>query len=83
MSHLEFIYDLPNIHILHTHDHIVVVIQKGAIKCDNIIRVTSMHNLELSNDSSSHLLLGFHVYHLETLLARNYDTAAEEGSQGR
>lgn len=53
------ILSLPDIHILHTHDHVVVFIEEGTIECDDIIGVAAMHNLELTHDASSHLLLGF------------------------
>lgn len=51
----------PNIHVLHAHDHIVIVVEKRSVKGDDIIRVTPMHNLQFSNNPLSHLFLGLDV----------------------
>lgn len=52
---------LPNIHVFHTHDHIVVIIQEGAIKGDNVVGMAAMHDLQFSNNALAHLALRFDV----------------------
>lgn len=55
----------PDIHVLHAHDNIVVVVQEGAIEIDNVFRVTAVHDLELAHDSLPHLPLCLNVNHLQ------------------
>lgn len=52
---------LPNVHILHAHDDIVVVIQKGTVECDNVVGVTAVHDLKLANYTLAHFPLGLNV----------------------
>lgn len=56
---------LPNIRILHTHDDIVIGIQKGAIEGDDVLGMAAVHDLELSNDTLAHLALRLDMDDLE------------------
>jgi hypothetical protein len=53
--------DLPNIHVLHTHDHVVVITQEGAVEVDDKLRVAVVHDLEFPHNAAAHLLLGLDV----------------------
>lgn len=55
---------VPDIHILHAHDHVVVVVEECAVKGDDIVGVAAVHDLELANDALAHLSLRFNVYDL-------------------
>ena len=57
-------YHSPNVHVLHTHYHVVMLVQEGTVEGDDIIGMAPMHNLELTHDSSSQFLFGFDVYDL-------------------
>lgn len=59
----------PYIHVLHTHDDIVVMIQESAVKINNVVGVAPMHNLQLPNDSLAHFLLCFDMDDLSQELA--------------
>lgn len=56
MPHGPLVY-LPDVHILHTHDNIVVWVEEGTVESHNVVRVTIVHDLKLAHDSSPHFLL--------------------------
>lgn len=60
---------LPNICILHTHDDIVIAIQKGAVEGDNVLGVAAVHDLEFSNDTLAHFPLRLDMNDLKPKLA--------------
>ena len=73
---------LPNIHVLHAHDHVVVFVQEGTVECDDVIRMAPMHNLELTHDTSSQFLLGLNVYDLNpAILASVYSSSERAKSR--
>lgn len=37
--------DIPDVHVFHTHDDIVIRIQKCTVEVYNVIGVTSVHDL--------------------------------------
>lgn len=65
---------IPNIHILHAHDDIVIVVEECTVKGHDVIRVTSMHDLQFSHDSLPHFLLSFDVYDLMGSRSVSYPT---------
>lgn len=56
--------NLPNVHVLHTHDHVVVGIEEGTVKGDNVFAMAVVHDLEFSHNTLAHFSLGFHVDNL-------------------
>ena len=64
--------DSPNVHILHTHDDIVVIAQEGSVEVDNIFGIAIVHNLKFTNDTAPHFFLGFDVDHLVKRGISNY-----------
>jgi hypothetical protein len=52
---------LPNIHILHAHDYVAVLAQKGTIEVYNVDGIRIVHDLELSNDSLAHFAIRLNV----------------------
>ena len=74
--------NIPNIHVLHAHDHIVVLVKEGAIEGDNVFGMAAVHDLKLANDTLAHLLLGLNMDNLpiDALLAEL--TTAKLGNLG-
>lgn len=52
-------FSLPNVHVLHAHDHIIVIVQEGTVEGDNVLGMAAVHDLKFSNDSFAHFPLGF------------------------
>lgn len=57
-------HNLPNVHVLHAHDDIVVLIQECSVKVNDVFGIAAVHDLELAHDSLPHFLLGFHMDNL-------------------
>lgn len=69
---------LPNIRILHTHNDIIIAVQKCAVEGHNVLGVAAVHDLELSNDALPHLALCLDVNDLRTRLDRETRNAEFE-----
>jgi hypothetical protein len=57
-------YSIPDVHILHAHDDIVVIAQERAVEVHNIVRVALMHNVKLAHNAAPDFLLGLDMYDL-------------------
>lgn len=56
--------NLPNIHVLHTHNNIVVLAQECTVKVHDVVGITFVHDVQLADNPASGLLLCFHMYNL-------------------
>jgi hypothetical protein len=52
---------IPNIHILHTHDNIVVITQESSIEVHDKLRVGIVHDLQFPDNPTAHLFLGLNM----------------------
>ena len=59
--------DSPNVHVFHAHNHIIILVQKRAVKCHNVVGMAAVHNLQLSHDPFAHLSFRLDVYDLHKL----------------
>ena len=50
---------LPYVHILHAHDHIIVVAHEGTVEVHDELSVTIKHDLQLSHNPATHFRLCF------------------------
>lgn len=55
---------LPDIHVLHTHDNVVVIAQECTIEVDDEFRIAVVHDLEFADNPTAHLFLGLDVDNL-------------------
>jgi len=55
---------IPNIHILHTHDNIVVITQESSIEVHDKLRVGIVHDLQFPDNPTAHLFLGLDMDNL-------------------
>lgn len=60
---------IPNIHILHTHDNIIVVAEESSIEVYDVLRIAIVHDLQLPNNPTAHLLFGFDVNNLASYMS--------------
>ena len=51
----------PYVCIFHAHNDVVVVVEEGAVEVNDVLRMTTVHNLKLSNNSLAHFSLGLNV----------------------
>jgi hypothetical protein len=56
--------NLPNIHIFHAHNDIVVFVEKRTVKGDNIVGMATVHDLQFADYTLAHLFLGLDVDNL-------------------
>lgn len=55
----------PCIHIFHTHYYIPRIVEKGAIKCDNIWGAAILHNVQFANNVFPNSFFCFDMNNLE------------------
>lgn len=56
---------MPSIHMLHTHDYGPRIVEKRAVKVDDILRFAFMHDLQFSHNSFADLFLCLDMYYLD------------------
>jgi hypothetical protein len=59
---------IPNVHILHAHDNVVVVVEESAVKVDDKLGMAAVHNLQLSDNALADFAVRLDVNDLENPL---------------
>lgn len=59
---------IPDIHVFHTHDNVVVVVKEGTVEVDNKLGVASVHDLQLSYNALAYVAIRLDVNNLGVVL---------------
>jgi hypothetical protein len=59
---------IPNVHIFHAHNNVVVVVEESAVKVDDKLGMAAVHNLQLSDNALADFAIRLDVNDLENLL---------------